>query len=50
LAARGVKVAYGRGHRGVENDFGWCEIKFSVKVEVMLDAVQRIERFLEKRG
>jgi aspartate/methionine/tyrosine aminotransferase len=50
LASRGVKVAYGTGHRGVENCFGWCRIRFSVREEVMCDAVQRIERFLEKRG
>jgi hypothetical protein len=50
LAKRGVRVAHGKFHRGVEKDFGWCRIRFSVRLEVMQEAVMRIERFMEKRG
>jgi histidinol-phosphate/aromatic aminotransferase/cobyric acid decarboxylase-like protein len=49
LAKRGVRVAYGTEHRGVQNDFGWCRIRYGVSVEVVSRAVQIIERFLEKR-
>jgi DNA-binding transcriptional MocR family regulator len=50
LAKGGVRVAYGRGHRGVQNEFGWCGIRIGVGVEKMGRAVQIMERFLEKRG
>ncbi|KAH8725120.1 pyridoxal phosphate-dependent transferase [Phaeosphaeriaceae sp. PMI808] len=50
LARGGVRVAEGRFYTAVEGDFGWARICFSVGVEVMQEAVGRIEAFLTQRG
>jgi DNA-binding transcriptional MocR family regulator len=46
----GVKVAQGKAFRGVDRDFGWARLRFSVPVAEMKDAVQRIDVFLGQRG
>ena len=51
LAKRGgVRVAQGKSFRGVERDFGWARLRFSVPVAEMEDAVRRIDDFLGKHG
>ncbi|KAI8935480.1 hypothetical protein NX059_008049 [Plenodomus lindquistii] len=50
LAVHGVRVAQGRFHKGVEGEFGWARIRFSVSQGVMRDALERIEVFLESAG
>lgn len=46
LAAHGVHVAQGRYYKGVEGEFGWARIRFSVSSVVMGDALERIGAFL----
>ncbi|KAH7350503.1 pyridoxal phosphate-dependent transferase [Pyrenochaeta sp. MPI-SDFR-AT-0127] len=46
LALQGVNVAQGRFFRGVEGDFGWARMRFSVERNVMETALLRIETFL----
>ncbi|KAF2742831.1 PLP-dependent transferase [Sporormia fimetaria CBS 119925] len=48
LAVQGVKVSPGRLYSGVELEYGWARIRFSVKEEVMHEAVGRIKAFLER--
>ncbi|KAF2853187.1 PLP-dependent transferase [Plenodomus tracheiphilus IPT5] len=48
LAVHGVRVAQGRFHKGVEGDYGWARIRFSVSPAVMRDALKRIEVFLSQ--
>ncbi|KAF1946035.1 PLP-dependent transferase [Clathrospora elynae] len=45
LAVHGVKVAQGRFYKGVDKDFGWARIRFSVSLEVMREAMGRMEGF-----
>ncbi|KAH9864373.1 hypothetical protein J1614_010307 [Plenodomus biglobosus] len=45
LAVHGVRVAQGRFYKGVEADYGWARIRFSVSPGVMRDALKRIEVF-----
>jgi aspartate/methionine/tyrosine aminotransferase len=46
LAQLGVLVAPGRLFRGVETDFGWARIRFSVPVKTMNAALEKIGMFL----
>ncbi|CAO2655780.1 Nn.00g045830.m01.CDS01 [Neocucurbitaria sp. VM-36] len=46
LALHGVKVGPGRFYRGVEGDFGWARIRYSVSLDVLQTALARIESFL----
>jgi hypothetical protein len=48
LASQGVRVRGGRLFNGVEWEFGWARVRFSVDGKVMQEAVQRIERFLDR--
>jgi len=41
-----VCVAHGSLHKGVEGDFGWARIRFSLSSVLMGDALERIESFL----
>jgi DNA-binding transcriptional MocR family regulator len=47
LASTGVKVGEGRFYRGVEGDFGWARLRFSLPEAEMRDAVARMEGGLE---
>ena len=49
LAVRGVLVGQGRFYKGVEGDFGWARIRFSVNAEMMSEALGRIEKGLLPR-
>lgn len=46
LAEHGVRVGPGRFYKGVETDFGWARIRFSVPTQVMNSALERISAFL----
>lgn len=46
LALRGVLVGPGRFYKGVETDFGWARIRFSISIDVMKTALERISTFL----
>jgi len=46
LARCGVKVCGGSGFKGVEGEFGWARIRFSVEGETMRVALGRMEKVL----
>jgi DNA-binding transcriptional MocR family regulator len=46
----GVKVAPGGAFNGVEKDVGWARLRFSISVEDMREAVEKLEAFFEKSG
>lgn len=46
LARHGVLVGPGRFYKGVETDFGWARIRFSVRADHMRSALERISTFL----
>jgi hypothetical protein len=46
----GVRVGHGRFYKGVEGQFGWARISFSVKREELLDALERMNKVLGERG
>ncbi|KAF2875213.1 pyridoxal phosphate-dependent transferase [Massariosphaeria phaeospora] len=46
LALRGVRVGPGRFYRGVESEFGWARIRFSVSTHLMNTALAKISTFL----
>lgn len=48
LATQGVKISPGRLYNGVEWEYGWARIRFSVSANEMEEAVRRILAFLEK--
>jgi hypothetical protein len=48
LAVQGVRISPGRLYNGVEWEYGWARVRFSVAVEVMEEALRRIDAFLEK--
>jgi aspartate/methionine/tyrosine aminotransferase len=48
LTTQGVKISPGRLYNGVEWEYGWARIRFSVSTDVMEEAVRRILAFLEK--
>lgn len=45
LTLHGLRVAPGRFQNGVEGDYGWARIRFSVSTDVMRDALKRLESF-----
>ncbi|KAF2634811.1 PLP-dependent transferase [Massarina eburnea CBS 473.64] len=46
LAVHGLRVGPGRLYRGVERDFGWARIRFSVSQGVMEEALGKLSTFL----
>lgn len=48
LALQGVQVAHGRKFKGVERSFGWARIRFSVHVDIMRSALEKMDTFLCK--
>jgi DNA-binding transcriptional MocR family regulator len=46
----GIKIGHGRFYKGVEGQFGWARIRFSVKREEMLEALERLDKVLGARG
>jgi hypothetical protein len=50
LAIGGVRVGEGRLYKGVEGEYGWARIRFSVEVQVMHKALARIEAVLAQRS
>ncbi|CAN9159617.1 unnamed protein product [Alternaria alternata] len=46
----GIKVAPGGGFNGVEKDVGWARMRFSISVEDMEEAVEKLEDFFKKTG
>lgn len=48
LSVQGVRVSPGRFYNGVEYEYGWARVRFSVSTEVMQEAIERIGRFLTK--
>ncbi|OAL53974.1 PLP-dependent transferase [Pyrenochaeta sp. DS3sAY3a] len=50
LALQGVLVGHGRFYKGVEGDFGWARIRFSVSVDIMNAALERIAMFLSRNA
>jgi aspartate/methionine/tyrosine aminotransferase len=48
LTTQGVRVSPGRFYNGVELEYGWARIRFSVSVEVMEEALSRIRAFLDE--
>lgn len=45
----GIKVGEGRYYKGVEGKYGWGRVTFSLAPEVLQQALERLEAFLEKR-
>lgn len=43
LALRGLRVSQGRFYKGVERDYGWARIRFSVPRELMMSALKTLE-------
>lgn len=50
LAVQGVRISPGRFYNGVELEYGWARIRFSVSVEVMQTVLERISNFLAKEA
>ncbi|KAF2715546.1 PLP-dependent transferase [Pleomassaria siparia CBS 279.74] len=50
LAMQGIRVGHGQWYRGVEGDFGWARIRFSVDVDVMMRALSVFSTFLKSEG
>jgi bifunctional pyridoxal-dependent enzyme with beta-cystathionase and maltose regulon repressor activities len=50
LAVQGVRVSPGRFYNGVDSDYGWARIRFSVPTKVMQTAIERINAFLAKES
>ncbi|KAF2112763.1 pyridoxal phosphate-dependent transferase [Lophiotrema nucula] len=50
LAVHGVRVGPGRLYNGVELDYGWARIQFSVSLNTMRMAIAQISTFLAKQG
>jgi histidinol-phosphate/aromatic aminotransferase/cobyric acid decarboxylase-like protein len=46
LAVSGVRVGERSGFKGVEGEYGWARVRFSVDVETMLKALGRMEKVL----
>jgi histidinol-phosphate/aromatic aminotransferase/cobyric acid decarboxylase-like protein len=49
LALAGVRVGEGRFYKGVEGEFGWARMCFSIPVDVMQTALGRIEGVLAEQ-
>jgi DNA-binding transcriptional MocR family regulator len=50
LALQGVRVGAGRFYKGVELEYGWARIRFSVSKEVMATALAKIGSFLDSNA
>ncbi|KAF2448986.1 PLP-dependent transferase [Karstenula rhodostoma CBS 690.94] len=50
LALQGVLLGPGNVYKGVDKDFGWARIRFSIPVKVMEVALERITTFLTMEG
>jgi len=46
LAMAGVRVGEGKLYKGVEGEYGWARIRFSLPVDVLQTAIGRIEAVL----
>lgn len=50
LAVQGVRVSPGRFYNGVELEYGWARIRFSISIDEMHTALERIASFLLKEA
>lgn len=50
LAFKGVRVTSGHFYKGVEGDFGWARIRFSIPLDVMEKALTTLVAFLTSEG
>lgn len=50
LSVQGVRISPGRFYSGVELEHGWARIRFSVSIEDMQAALERISKFLAKEA
>jgi hypothetical protein len=50
LAIKGVRVGLGHFYKGVEGDFGWARIRFSIPVDMMKKALATLATFLASEG
>lgn len=46
MVLRGVSVGEGRGFKGVEGEYGWARIRFSLNEEVLREGLGRLENLL----
>jgi DNA-binding transcriptional MocR family regulator len=50
LAQQGIYLGPGNMFNGVDKDFGWARIRFSIPAKVMEVALERITAFLVMEG
>ncbi|KAK7179888.1 PLP-dependent transferase [Paraphaeosphaeria sporulosa] len=50
LALQGILLGPGNVYKGVERDFGWTRVRFSIPVKVMEVALERITTFVTMEG
>ncbi|KAF1970817.1 PLP-dependent transferase [Bimuria novae-zelandiae CBS 107.79] len=50
LAQQGVRTSPGTLYKGVDKEFGWTRIRFSIPVKTMEVALERIEAFMAMEG
>lgn len=50
LAIKGVRVGLGHFYKGVEGDFGWARIRFSIPVDIMKKTLATLATFLGSEG
>jgi hypothetical protein len=50
LALKGVRVSPGHFYKGVEDDFGWARIRFSLPADVIKKALITLATFLASEG
>ncbi|KAL5411671.1 hypothetical protein PMIN03_004711 [Paraphaeosphaeria minitans] len=50
LALQGVLLGPGNAYKGVERDYGWARIRFSIPIKVMEVALERITTFVTIEG
>lgn len=50
LAMAGVRVGEGRLYKGVEGEYGWARVCFSLPVDVLQTALGRIEGVLAEEA
>ena len=50
LALSGVRVGAGSWFKGVEREYGWARVRFSVKVEEMRTVVGMLARFMAREA
>lgn len=46
LEQHGVKISLGSMYKGVDKEYGWARIRFSIPTKVMEVALERIEAFM----